>query len=64
MEALKGKSVKIYDGELRRRERANREYLMRLKSRNLLVNFQLEAGRYPDRDLPADAHGGWESPVC
>lgn len=64
MEALRGRNVKIFDGELRRRQRANREYLMRLKSSNLLINFLLEAGRYPGRELPQDAHGGWESPVC
>lgn len=64
MEALRGKSVKIYDGELRRRQRANREYLMKLKSSNLLINFLLEAGRYSGRELPKDAHSGWESPVC
>ena len=64
MKALKGKNVKIYDGELKRRENANREYLMKLTSDNLLINFRLEAGRYPGRELPKDAHTGWESPVC
>lgn len=64
MEISKGKSVKLFDGELRRRGRANRDYLMRLTNKNLLQNFLLEAGRYPDRDLPKDGHTGWESPTC
>jgi uncharacterized protein len=64
MEALKGRNVKIHDGELRRREGANRDYLMRLTNDNLLINFKLEAGRYVGRGLASDSHGGWESPVC
>ncbi len=64
MEELKGSRVKIQDGELRRREQANRDYLMRLTSNNLLMNYQVEAGRYSGREIPGDAHTGWESPVC
>lgn len=64
MEELKGNKVRIEDGELKRREQANREYLMKLTSDNLLTNFRLEAGRYSGREIPADAHTGWESPVC
>lgn len=64
MEALKGKSVRVYDGDLKRRERTNREYLMKLTSDNLLINFKLEAGRYSGRALSSDSHTGWESPVC
>ncbi len=64
MEELKGNKVIIHDGELRRREQANRDYLMRLISDNLLMNYKVEAGRYSEREIPADAHTGWESPVC
>lgn len=64
MKVLKGKDVKIHDGDLRRREKANRDYLMELKSNNLLINYRIEAGRFTDRGIPADAHTGWESPVC
>ena len=64
MEELKGKQVVIKDGELKRREHANREYLMKLTSDNLLFNYRLEAGRYSGRGIPEGAHEGWESPVC
>ena len=64
MRQIKGKDTVIKDHELKRRERENREYLMRLTNENLLVNFQLEAGRYKGRELHENAHGGWESPVC
>ena len=64
MKELKSKQVKLCDGDLRRREIANREYLMKLTSENLLLNYKLEAGRYSGRELDSDAHRGWESPVC
>lgn len=64
MQELKGKHVVINDNDLRRREKENREYLMKLTSDNLLFNFRLEAGRFSGRGIPEDAHTGWESPVC
>lgn len=64
MNELKGLKVKIHDSELRRREQANKEYLMKLSSDNLLLNYRVEAGRFTAREVPADAHTGWESPVC
>lgn len=64
MEQLKSKKVKLNDHDLRRREMANRTYLMKLSSDNLLINFKVEAGRYWGRELPEDAHTGWETPVC
>lgn len=64
MEELKGKKVIINDQELMRREKANREYLMKLTNSNLLLNYELEAGRFSGREIPQDAHSGWESPVC
>lgn len=64
MQELKGKQVQIRDRELKRREEANKKYLMKLNSDHLLFNFRLEAGRYSGRDIPKGAHGGWESPVC
>ena len=42
---LKGKAVKLQEGELLRREEANRQYLMKLENRYLLRNYMLEAGR-------------------
>ena len=64
IKALMSKQVKLQDDNLRRREAANREYLMKLTNENLLINFKLEAGRYPGRKLGSDAHGGWEAPEC
>ncbi|HKL85562.1 MAG TPA: beta-L-arabinofuranosidase domain-containing protein [Treponemataceae bacterium] len=61
---LKGKNVTIKDNELMRREKSNREYLMKLTNDNLLMNYALEAGRFASRGIPADSHTGWESPVC
>ncbi len=64
MEQLKGKKVVLREGELLRREAANREYLMKLKNGQLLRNFQLEAGRYSSRGKDTDFMGGWEDPTC
>lgn len=64
MKVLEGKEVLVFENELKRRENANREYLMKLTSDNLLFNYRLEAGRYSGRGIPQDAHEGWESPVC
>lgn len=58
------KSTNILDGDLLRRKKENYNYLMKLENKNLLVNFQLEAGRTSFIGMPADMHGGWESPGC
>jgi len=58
--------VTISDSELLRRREENREYLMRLRTDNLLLNHSLEAGvstGYGDFDY-SKIHGGWESPTC
>src|SRR5690625_7789091 len=64
MNQLKGKNVVVYEGDLKRREEANRNYLLKLTNDNLLFNYRVEAGRYEGRDIPSDAHGDWETPVC
>lgn len=64
MKELKGKSVRIHEGELLRRERVNRSYLMKLENRYLLRNFDLEAGRISGRGMDLNAMGGWEDPSC
>ena len=61
---LNGKTVKLYEGELLRREDANRQYLMKLENRYLLRNYMLEAGRYSGRGADPRAMGGWEDPSC
>ncbi len=64
MIVLKGKNVTVHDGDLKRREAANKSYLMSLTNDNLLFNYRVEAGRFHGREIPKDAHGGWETPVC
>ena len=66
LNGLEGREVTLYDGELLRREGANRDYLMRLSSDNLLLNYRLEAGRPTENygALPQNIHGGWEFPTC
>ena len=61
---LKGKAVKLQEGELLRREEANRQYLMKLENRYLLRNYMLEAGRVSGRGMDLNAMGGWEDPSC
>jgi DUF1680 family protein len=65
MREIWGSELMLLDVELLRRQERNRAYMMSLQSRNLLMNFSLEAGRgeiFQDRDNVA--HGGWESPTC
>jgi DUF1680 family protein len=58
-----GKEMELWDGELRSRQDRNRKYMMDLKSENLLLNFNFEAGRRSARNMDG-IHGGWESPIC
>ena len=59
-----GKDMHLRNWELNSRQRMNREYMMRLKSDNLLLNFKLEAGRYTVPFRPEGIHGGWEAQTC
>ena len=64
MKELCGASVRLLEGELLRRENANREYLMKLRTDHLLRNYELEAGRYSGRGHDPEAFDGWEDPSC
>lgn len=64
MKELWGQNITLLDGELRRRQQANRDYIMRLDRDRLLLNYRLEAGLFTAPYLPKDIHGGWESPTC
>ena len=64
IKGLDGKYVSLKDGELLRREKDNRSYLMELKSEALLQNYYLEAGIGQVFGSKAMAHGGWEDPTC
>ena len=59
-----GTGMELRDEELKRREKRNRKYLMDLKSENLLLNFNLEAGRFSCAYHPEGIHGGWEAQTC
>lgn len=66
MKEIWGRQTSLFDEELLRREQENREYLMRLDSDCLLLNYRLEAGRPTENygALPKKIHGGWEFPTC
>lgn len=64
MKELKGRSVVLREGRLVERAKLNREYLMSLENRYLTRNFDLEAGRFTNREIDVNAMGGWESPTC
>ncbi len=64
MRELKGSEVKIYDGDLRRREERNRVYLMSLENWQLLRNYHFEAGRVAGRGHSSEALDGWEDLSC
>ena len=64
MQEMRGKAVTLFEGNLKRREHDNREYLMKLKTEYLLRNFLLEAGRISGRGMDLQAMGGWEDPSC
>lgn len=59
-----GQGMCLQEGELLRREGRNRKYMMDLRSENLLLNFNLEAGRPTPPYETGKTHGGWETPTC
>lgn len=64
MKELKGKSVKLFDGEMLRREQENKKYLMSLENLYLLRSYRHEAGRFSDREHDVNALNGWEDLSC
>lgn len=64
MKEIYGKNVTISEGELLRREEANRQYLMKLETPYLLRSYLHEAGRYSGRGADNEAFGGWEDLSC
>ena len=56
-----GSGMELREEELLRRQARNRKYMMDLKSENLLLNFNLEAGRYTAPFHPEGIHGGWDA---
>ena len=64
LKSIWGKGMELKDVELKRREERNRRYLRDLKSENLLLNFNLESGRFTCPYHPEGIHGGWEAQTC
>lgn len=57
-------TVKLLPGLFQHRFALNRQYMISLKTENLLQNFYLEAGLWQPRGKTEDIHGGWEAPTC
>ncbi len=58
-------NVSLLPGLFQHRTDLNRQYMLSLKTANLLQNFYLEAGLWGPRDDPGDdIHWGWEAPTC
>ena len=64
MKEIKGHKVTLFEGDMRRREEANRQYLMKLETPHLLRSYLHEAGRYSGRGADGNAFGGWEDLSC
>ena len=64
MKELRGKSVKLFEGEMLRREEENKKYLMSLENLYLLRSYRHEAGRFSDREHDVNALNGWEDLSC
>ena len=64
MKELKGKNVRIFEGDLIRREMRNKQYLMSLENWQLLRSFLFEAGRVTGRCNNKEALDGWEDLSC
>lgn len=57
-------AVTLQSGPLKRRAELNRDYMLSLKSTNLLQNHYSEAGLWNPPHQPMDCHWGWEAPTC
>ncbi len=64
MKELKGTQVKLFEGEMLRREDKNKKYLMSLENNYLLRSYRHEAGRFSDRGHDQNALNGWEDLSC
>lgn len=64
MKEIKGQKVTLFEGDMRRREESNRQYLMKLETPHLLRSYLHEAGRYSGRGADGNALGGWEDLSC
>ena len=61
---LKWSKAALLPGLFKNRFELNRNYVLSLKTPNLLQNHYLEAGLWGPIGQPREAHWGWESPTC
>ena len=62
--ALAPGSARLLPGPFEERYQLNRQYLLSLKTENLLHNHYMEAGLWNPRHRVTGIHWGWESPTC
>lgn len=57
-------NVRLTDSRLLEKRKANRDYMMRLNSDSMLLNYRMEAG-YPRPEIESikERYGGWEDPT-
>jgi DUF1680 family protein len=64
LKPLSRSTVKLLPGLFQHRWSLNRQYMLSLKTENLLQNYYLEAGIWGPRSRSTDIHWGWEAPTC
>ena len=57
-------SVRLLPSLFQDRFDLNRNYMLSLKTENLLQNYYLEAGLWGPRSRSGEIHWGWEAPTC
>lgn len=57
------RTTRLLDGEQASRRNRNIQYMMSLKSENLLLSHYFEAGLVSYINQPKDIHWGWDSPL-
>lgn len=55
--------LRVTEPDLVRRRTANRDYLLKLQNRNLLLSYRFEAGLWSHAGKLEGIHWGWESPT-
>jgi hypothetical protein len=57
-------TVQLLPGLFKQRLLLNRQYMLSLKTENLLQNYYMEAGLWSPASKTEDIHWGWEAPTC
>jgi uncharacterized protein len=57
-------ATRLLPGLFQQRSDLNRQYMLALKTENLLQNHYMEAGLWGPRNRVDDLHWGWEAPTC